>query len=236
MLNKVMMRSLLAVAVLVAAVLATAAARADTVNLVTGWNINWNIDANPSESPTQDIQIVNATSSSDQIFNGYDLGLVFQRISGSGQIALDTASNPLSNSIVPSWLGLPELGTGNNLFGAGNEVYIGNQASSATNYTVPNSPASLVTVAFTSGASTPTVGSVFEVFSDAGYSDYVDHSANSTSYANNDSNVLLGTITVMGGDPVPEPSLPVGLLGFVGAGFVIQCAGRKIRRRDSRVA
>ncbi|MGO9110239.1 MAG: hypothetical protein ACLP9L_13520 [Thermoguttaceae bacterium] len=219
-------------AVVLALLASGAAARADTVNLVTGWNINWDIVDNPSQSPTQDIQIVNETfPASDQIFNAYDLGLVFQRISGSGQVALGAASNPLSGSIVPSWLGLPGLGIGTNGYGAGQEAYIGNSAMSNINYIVPNSPASLVTVAFTSGASAPTVGSVFDVFSDAGYSDYVDRSGNPTSYANNASNVLLGTITVTG-DPVPEPSLLVGLLGAAGAGSAIHCARRKFRRRD----
>ena len=108
-----MLRRILAAALVVSA----ASARADdTVDLVGGWNMTWNISGG-SISPAQDIQIDNPAASSDPIFNAYDLGLIFQRVEGSGQIALHTASNPASNSIVPAWLGTPEIGSGATLLG-----------------------------------------------------------------------------------------------------------------------
>src|SRR5271157_3466022 len=80
------------------------AAHADTINLVGGWNLTWSIQADPTESPNVSIQAENAANSSDPVFNGYDLGLKFNLLSGSGSIALDSVSNPSSNSIVPAWL------------------------------------------------------------------------------------------------------------------------------------
>ena len=72
------------------------------------------------------------------------------------------------------------------------------------------------------GSTTPTVGSVFDVYSDTSFSDYVDSLGNSTPYANNAAgNYLLGTITV-----VPEPGSLV-LLGVAAAGYLIHCARRK---------
>ncbi len=184
--------------VILAAALAASAltAQADEVNLVGGWNITWNTGAS-SVSPTQDIQIQNMSAGTNAIFNGYDLGLIFQRVEGSGQIALGTASNPSSNSIVPSWLGAPQIGSGS-ITSVGTEALISNEALNDIDYAVPNSATSLVTVDFTSGEIPPTPGSVFEVFSDDGYSDYFNHAGNSTPYANNSgSNLLLGTITVV---------------------------------------
>ncbi|MGO9110800.1 MAG: hypothetical protein ACLP9L_16390 [Thermoguttaceae bacterium] len=219
---------------LAAALVASAvAAQADTINLGGGWNINWDINSSPTVSPTQDIQIQNAAASSNPIFNGYDLGLVFQRLSGSGQIALDTASNPLSNSIVPNWVGVPTLGQGSNTNGAGLEAYIGNEAlDSNVDYSIPDQETSLVTVDFMAGATTPTIGSVFEVLSDNNWSDYFDHTGTVvTPYANNVNNYFpLGTITV-----VPEPGCLV-LLGVAGAGFLIHCVRRGSDRRDARAA
>ncbi len=147
-----MLRLLLPAALLASAV----AAQADTIDLVGGWNINWNIVTSPAASPTQEIQIQNLTSpATNEVFNEYDLGLIFQRVEGSGQIALtaSNATNPSSDSIVPSWLGAPEFGTGANTFGAGFEALIGNEALQPMNYEVPDSPASLVTVDFAPGRS-----------------------------------------------------------------------------------
>ncbi len=226
-----MLRLLLPAALLASAV----AAQADTIDLVGGWNINWNIVTSPAASPTQEIQIQNLTSpATNEVFNEYDLGLIFQRVEGSGQIALtaSNATNPSSDSIVPSWLGAPEFGTGANTFGAGFEALIGNEALQPMNYEVPDSPASLVTVDFAPGAVAPAPGSVFDVYSDDGYSNYIDSTGTLvTPYANNtSSNFLLGTITV-----VPEPD-SLALAGVAGAGFLIHCARRRIRRCPARAA
>ncbi len=195
---------------------------ANTVDLVGGWNVTWNIRTNSTTSPSEDIQIQNSAASSTPNFNGYDLGLIFQRASGSGEIALDTATNPLSNSIVPGWAGAVGIGSGLDTNGAGVEALLDNEASDDVDYSVPNSAASLVTVNFMPGSTTPTVGSVFDVYSDTSFSDYVDSLGNSTPYANNAAgNYLLGTITV-----VPEPGSLV-LLGVAAAGYLIHCARRK---------
>ena len=197
-------------------------AQADTINLVTGWNLNWNITSNPAESPAETIQIQNAAVSSNTVFNGYDLGLKFNLVSGSGQIALDVVSNPSSNSIVPAWLYSPPVaGT--------SSVY--NIASAASDVVVPNSPTSLVTLDFKPGAVTPAPGSVFQIVSDHTLTDYLNHLGVSTLYANNSaSDVVLGTVTVMS---VPEPSSML-LLGIAALGFAVTCARREVRRGDAR--
>ena len=215
--------------ILAAALVASAGAvRADTVNLVGGWNMTWYI-TNSLVSPTEAIQVQDATTPATPVFWGYDLGLIFQRVEGSGQIALDTASNPSSNSIVPSWLfPAPTLGSGLN-GGAGSEAYIYSEAATFTNYDVPNSATDLTMVDFMPGSSQPTPGSVFDVYSDSGFSDYVDSGGTSTPYANNaTSNFLLGTITV-----VPEPGT-MALLGVACLGLLVYTARRRVRRRDAR--
>ena len=90
-----------------AAVVASAvSARAvqDDVNLVGGWGISWN---GQGTSPSQDIKIYDNTTPANGVFDGYELGLIFQRVSGSGELALNSALNPTSNSIVGSWSTTP---------------------------------------------------------------------------------------------------------------------------------
>src|SRR5208283_3231564 len=98
-------------------------------------------------------------------------------------------------------------------------------------FVVPDTPTSLVTVDFEPGSSGPESGSVFDVFSDYNYSDYVNHLGQSTNYANNtSSDFLLGTVTV-----IPEPS-SLELLGVAALGIVIHLARRKIPPRHARGA
>jgi hypothetical protein len=188
------------------------AARADDVSLLGGWNLNWDVSTQPTASPSATIQVQNATSSSNLIFNGYDLGLKFNRVSGSGAIKVHSASNPSSNSIVPDWLGPPTTGSAS----------VANEAAGPIDYSVSNLPTSLVTMDFAPDGFDPSPGSVFEILSDYTLSDYVDQGGHATSYANNvNADYVLGTITV-----VPEPSSIV-LLGVAVTGLAIAFARRK---------
>jgi hypothetical protein len=180
------------------------------------------------------IQIQNQTASPvNQIFNGYDLGLIITRTSGSGSVVLSTAippANPSSNSTVPSWVGAPYV-TGN---------YMNNQATGTnTNYVVPSTPTDLVVLTFAPGIMTPTAGSTFSVQSDHNLSDYYGYSGfPTTQFANNvSSDFLLGTITIA---PVPEPSTIASLLtGLATLGIGWGYRWRRKRRvvlKDSLVA
>ncbi len=178
-------------------------ARADTVNLLSFGNVNWNISTSPATSPAVTIQIQNAASSSDLIFNGYDLGFEYIRTAGSGSLTLSPATtNPDSPSIISNWVGQPAI---TNYFSppCESEDTINNVSSASTNYVVPNTPTNLVKAYFEPAATAPTVGSVFQVWSDFRQSDYFNYAVDvtATNYANNvSSNFLLGTITI-----VPEP-------------------------------
>jgi hypothetical protein len=217
---------------LVLCVVFASVARADNVDLVGGNNLTWNIVTSPTASPTMTIQIQNQTASPvNQIFNGYDLGLIITRTSGSGSIVLSTAippANPSSNSIVPSWVGAPYV--------SGN--YMNNEATSFnTNYVVPSTATNLVALTFAPGT-TPTAGSTFQVLSDYNLSDYFNYNGGTTPYANNvSSDFLLGTITIA---PVPEPSTVVSLLsGLATLGIGWGYSWRRKRRvvlKDSLVA
>ena len=194
-------------------------AQASTVNLVGGWNVNWDINGAPAESPSTTIQIQNSVASSTPIFNGYDLGLKFVLVSGSGQIALDNASNPLSGSVLPSWFFSPPVSGPNSVYNIG---------ADAVDYAVPNTPTNLVTLDFKPGTTTPTVGSVFEIVADHTLSDYLDHLGNSTMFANDASgDFVLGTVTITA---VPEPSSIITWAGIAALGLVVTCARRKGNR------
>jgi hypothetical protein len=197
------------------------AARSDDINLVGGWNVTWDINSNPANSPSVQVQVQNSAVSSNHVFNGYDLGLTFELLSGAGQIALGNVSNPSSNSVVPAWLWDPP--NGGAAMGT-NTLY--DVAFDSMDYSIPDWPTDLATVDFMPGAIEPAVGSVFEVWSDHNLSDYVDHLGDHTLYANNaNSDFLLGTVTV-----VPEPSSII-LLGAAGAGIVIGYMRRKFLHR-----
>lgn len=194
----------------------TCAAQADTINLVGGFNLIWDINQLPTTtSPSVAIQIQNATLPGSEVFNGYDLGFLYVRTQGAGDISLNAAVNPTTNSVVPTWVGAPVL----------SGQRIANQSSeAATDYVVPASPTNLVLVNFKSGATAPTVGSKFEVWSDDGWSDYYDCQGNIFFYANNETApFLLGTVTV-----VPEPATLTLLL--VTGGVFCSMALRRRRR------
>lgn len=195
----------------------TCAAQADTINLVGGFNLIWDISQSPSVSPEMAIQIQNATSPGSEVFNGYDLGFLYVRTQGDGGISLNAAINPTTNSVVPTWFGEPSL-----------DLYYQRTSNQSiekkTDYVVPSSPTNLVWVNFKPGASAPTVGSKFEVWSDDGWSDYYDWDGNLYFYANNETApFLLGTVTV-----VPEPATLTLLL--VAGGVFCSFALRRRRR------
>lgn len=236
MFGKIVMRGVLAAAFLASAIVAQAA---DTINLVTGWNINWNINSNPGASPTQNIQIENTANTGDLIFGGYDLGLSFTCVSGTGKLAVASYTNPTTNSAAdfyPTFLPTTqELDVG-----GGTGILMSNSSVTNSMFAIPASPVNLVTMSFGDGSVTPTVGSVFDVWADGatiggGDTDYVDNTGDpGSSYGNTGSavsngNVLLGTVTITG---VPEPSSLV-LLGAVGAGFMVYRLRQKFRRRQA---
>lgn len=231
--SKTMTRSLLAAALVASAT----AARADTIDLVTGWNLNWNISASPSTSPTEDVQIMNLATSANKVFSGWDLGIGFTRVLGSGQLAVNTYANPSNTWAFDPDLTLPPPGTEPDV-GAGTGIQIGNTSATNTLYVVPTTPVSLVTLSFKPGTAAPAIGSVFDVWAkgatSSGDSDYVDNQSNSFPYGNTGAavngfgDVLLGTVTVTG--TVPEPSWLL-LLGVAGVGLLIYLARQRICRR-----
>ena len=167
MLGRVVFRGLLT-AGLVALIASAAAAQdnQDNVALVPFGNINWNIDTNPSASPSVTVAIENTVDSSDQIFWGYDLGVAFTTVSGSGKLAVPVSSiaNPASNPAVPDfYTTFPKLGIEPDT-GAGTGSLIGNTSQGAVLYSVPTTGVNLVTMAFNTGSVTPSVGSVFDIW------------------------------------------------------------------------
>jgi hypothetical protein len=245
MFGKTMMRCLLAVALVASAV----AAQADTINLATGWNINWNIDTSPTLSPNQDIQIVSGnnggTSATSAIFGGYDLGIGFSLASGAGgQIAVNSFTNPTATWAFDPSSGFPPAGTGP-FSSPIEQIYISNTSNSGGAYSVPTTPVSLVTLNFKPGSTAPAAGSVFDVWgiggaTAGGDADWLDSQGNSYNYGNTGSavngangDVLLGTITITG-TVTPEPSSLV-LLGVAGLGLVFYRARRRVCGRDALV-
>jgi len=236
---KTLVRGLVAAAVVASAV--SARAVQDDVNLVGGWGISWN---GQGTSPSQDIKIYDNTTPANGVFDGYELGLIFQRVSGSGELALNSALNPTSNSIVGSWstTPAPTVTPFSDVYGAGIEQEIANVPYTSGTYTVPplSSAASLVTVNFTA-SSVGASGAVFDVWADDGngvdgangWSDYDQKGGGTTNYTDcNTSNFLLGTVTVTA---TPEPSSLV-LLGVAGLGLLSLGARRIIRRRNAPAA
>ena len=99
-------------------------AQADTVNLLSFGNVNWNINTSPTTLPGVTIQIQNATTPAvNLIFNAYDLGFLYVLEptvpTGSGSIKVSTAANPLTNSIINNWVGGPNV----NYYMLGNEKH-----------------------------------------------------------------------------------------------------------------
>ena len=215
----------------VAAVVAMAAvAQADNIDLVTGWNVNWNV-SNSSTSPNFDIQIQNSAASANQVFNSYDLGLVWVLSSGavSNQIApnfSNPATVPFTSPAGFSWLNSsPQVTPQTN-----NEDVISNVATADTNYAVPNAAGSLATMSFSAENGGPAPGEVFDIYSDSSWSDYVNATGVSNGYNNDigvgsNPGVLIGTVTVTG---VPEPSSFV-LLAVAAVGFAGYCVRRRCR-------
>jgi hypothetical protein len=203
-------------------------ARADSVNLVGSWSLAWDVNLNPAESPSVTIQIENAAASSNRVFNGYDLGLKFNRLSGSGEIALGGGSNPTVNSIVPSWFyPIPLGGAAMNTDTLLNVAY-----DNSLDYSVPDTLTDLVLLEFVPGPTPPAPGSVFQVLSDFRLSDYVDHLGNSTPYANNvTQDFVLGTITV-----TPEPSSLVLGVAALAFGIVGRIANTRRRNQPTSVS
>ena len=245
------MRGKQRVAILAAVVLfaSAAAAQADTMDnlvLLPFGNVNWNISTNPNASPSVAVAIENTVDSSDEIFGGYDLGVAFTTVLGSGKLATTAVANPTSNPVVPDfYTTFPKLGIEPDT-GTGTGTFIGNTSSGGGLYSVPTTAVNLVTMEFDSGSETPSVGSIFDVWakgatSPLGDTDYVDNqgdyftygnaSGNGLGLANANGNVLLGTVTIQG---VPEPST-LALLGVAGAGLAV-CALRRIRRRNGQPA
>jgi hypothetical protein len=198
-------------------------ARADDVDLLSFNNITWNIAQSPTTSPSVTIQIQNAAASpTNQVFHGYDLGLIFvPTFSTNSSMILNTATNPSSNSVVdwgsnnPVMTVIPSSGwnTIKDLAGVAIQDYV-----------VPNAPTNLVTITFAPGSIPPAAGT-WNVYSDYKWSDYFNHTgAATTPFANNvSSNFLLGTITVA----APEPST----LALLGVGAMLGVSGYLWRRR-----
>jgi hypothetical protein len=198
-------------------------ARADDVDLLSFGNINWNISSSPTTSPPVTIQIQNTAASIDQVFHGYDLGLVFVPTFSTGSsMILNTATNPSTNSVVPWGSNNPVTSV---VPSSGWNTVKGLAGVASQDYVVPNTPTNLVTMTFGPGTIPPAAGT-WDVYSDYTWSDYFDHTGTvSTNYANNvSSNFLLGTVTVTG---APEPST----LALLGVGAMLGVAGALWRRR-----
>ena len=233
MIRKSIVRGLWVLAVVAMA----AVAQADNINLASFGNVTWNPTTTPG-GISENIQIENQAASANEVFSGYDLGLGFTLVSGSGKLAVSSYANPASNAAA-DFGSLPNFGATFDV-GAGFGIQAGNSSNTSSNFSVGTSPVNLLNVTIGAGSVTPSAGSEFDVWgsgatngeeNNGGFSDYEDNQgdvfpfANTGAVVNTEGDVLLGTITIAGA--VPEPSSLV-LLGAAALGLM----GYFIRRRS----